>query len=92
MVKLDKPPKSAKVKLLWSDPERNLRVFYGLNGAETTTGMPYSAIKEQRKDASAGLSIGLFYGRPFSETTALYLMAESGVCEIDNFELRPLEQ
>jgi hypothetical protein len=92
MVKLDKPPKSAKVKLLWSEPEKKLRVFYGLDGAESDTEMPYSAVKEGKKDAAAARPTGLFYGRPFSETTAIYLMAESGVCEIDYFELRPLDQ
>jgi hypothetical protein len=90
-VKLDKAPKSAKVKLLWSEPEKKLRVFYGLDGAEPDTEMPYSRVKEGRKDAAAAPPTGLFYGRPFSETTAIYLMAESGACDIDYFELRPLE-
>jgi formylglycine-generating enzyme required for sulfatase activity len=90
VVKLDKPPKSAKVKLLWSEPEKKLRVFYSLDAAEPTTEMPYSAVKEGRKDAAAAPT-GIFYGRPFSETTAIYLMAESGGCDIDYFELRPLE-
>jgi len=91
IVKLDKPPKSAKVKFLWSEPERKLRVFYGLDGAEPTTEMPYSAVKEGPRDAAAAAPTGIFYGRPFSETTAIYLMAESGACDIDYFELRPLE-
>jgi hypothetical protein len=91
MVKLDKPPKSAKVKFLWSEPEGKLRVFYGLDGAEPDTEMPYSRVKEGKKDAAAVPPTGLFYGRPFSETTAIYLMAESGGCDIDYFQLRPLE-
>jgi formylglycine-generating enzyme required for sulfatase activity len=91
IVKLDKAPKSAKVKLLWSEPEKKLRVFYGLDGAEPTTEMPYSHVKEGKKDAAAAPPTGIFYGRPFSETTAIYLMAESGACDIDYFELRPLE-
>jgi hypothetical protein len=90
-VKLDKAPKSAKVKLLWSEPEKKLRVFYGLDGAEPDTEMPYSRVKEGQKDAAAPPPTGIFYGRPFSETTAIYLMAESGACDIDYFELRPLE-
>jgi hypothetical protein len=91
VVKLDKVPKSAKVKLLWSEPEKKLRVFYGLDGAEPDTEMPYSRVKEGKKDAAAAPPTGIFYGRPFSETTAIYLMAESGACDIDYFELRPLE-
>jgi hypothetical protein len=89
-VKLDKPPKSLKVKFIWTESDRRLRVFYGLNGAEPITEMPYSPVKEDRKGAAAPVT-GLFYGRPFSETTALYLMAESGVCELDSFELKPLQ-
>jgi hypothetical protein len=91
IVKLDKAPKSAKVRLLWSEPEKKLRVFYGLDGAEPDTEMPYSRVKEGKKDAAAAPPTGIFYGRPFSETTAIYLMAESGGCDIDYFELRPLE-
>ncbi|MHC4259076.1 MAG: hypothetical protein ACYSTF_01495 [Planctomycetota bacterium] len=91
-VKLEKAPKSAKVKFVWTESDRRLRVFYGLNGAEPTTEMPYSRVKEGKKDAAAAAPTGIFYGRPFSETTALYLMAEQGVCDIDYFELRPLEQ
>jgi hypothetical protein len=88
-VKLDKAPKSAKVKLLWSEPEKKLRVFYGLNGAEPTTEMPYSHVSEGKRDPAAAPPTGIFYGRPYSETTAIYLMAESGVCEFDNFEIKP---
>jgi hypothetical protein len=91
IVKLDKPPKSANVKLLWSEPEKKLRVFYGLDGAEPVTEMSYSAVKEGPKDTADEAPTGIFYGRPFSETTAIYLMAESGVCDIDYFELLPLE-
>jgi len=91
VVKLDKPPKSAKVKFIWTESDRRLRVFYGLDGAEPTTEMPYSRVKEGPKDAAAAAPTGIFYGRPFSETTALYLMAEHGACDIDYFELRPLE-
>ncbi|MHC4500906.1 MAG: exo-alpha-sialidase, partial [Planctomycetota bacterium] len=91
MVKLGKPPKSAKVKFVWTESDRRLRVFYGIDGAEPTTEMPYSRVKEGPKDAAAAPPTGLFYGRPFSETTAIYLMAESGACDIDYFELRPIE-
>jgi len=91
VVKLDKPPKSAKVKFIWTASDRRLRVFYGLDGAEPDTEMPYSAVKEGPKDAAAPAPTGIFYGRPFSETTAIYLMAEQGACDIDYFELRPLQ-
>jgi len=90
-VELSKPPKSAKVKFVWTEPDRRLRVFYGLDGAEPVTEMPYSPVKEVKKDANAAAPTGLFYGRAFSETTAIYLMAENGVCDIDSFELRPLQ-
>ena len=91
-VRLDKAPKSAKVKLVWTEPDRRLRVFYGLDGAEPTREMPYSRVKEGKKDAAAAAPAGIFYGRPFCETTAIYLMAESARCDIDSFELRPLKQ
>ncbi|MHC4638515.1 MAG: SUMF1/EgtB/PvdO family nonheme iron enzyme [Planctomycetota bacterium] len=81
-VKLEKAPKSAKVKFVWTESDRRLRVFYGLNGAEPVTEMPYSAVKEEPKDATAAAPTGLFYGRPFGETTAIYLMAENGACDI----------
>ena len=90
-VELEKAPKSAKVKFLWTESDRRLRVFYGLDGAEPDTEMPYSRVKEGKKDAAAAPPTGIFYGRPFSETTAIYLMAESGRCDIDSFELRPLD-
>jgi len=90
MVKLDKAPKSAKVKLLWSEPKKKLRVFYGLNGAEPTTEMPYSHVSEGKRDPAAAPPTGIFYGRPYSETTAIYLMAEQGVCEFDHFEIKPI--
>jgi hypothetical protein len=90
MVKLDKPPKSAKVKLLWNEPQQKLRVFYGIDGAEPDTEMPYSHFSELKRDPTAAPPTGLVYGRPFSETTALYLMAESGVCEIDYVEIKPI--
>ncbi len=89
-VKLDKPPKSAKVKWVWSKPERRLRVFFGLDGAEPTTEMPYSAVKEVATTPATADKTGIFYGRPFSETTAIYLMAEHGACDIDYFEIKPL--
>jgi len=90
-VKLEKAPKSAKVKFVWIRPDRRLRIFYGLDGADPTTEMPYSAFKEGPKDAVAAPPTSIFYGRPFSETTAVYLMAEHGGCDIDSFELRPLK-
>ncbi|MHC4638516.1 MAG: SUMF1/EgtB/PvdO family nonheme iron enzyme [Planctomycetota bacterium] len=90
-VRLDKAPKSAKVKFVWTESDRRLRIFYGLDGAEPVTEMPYSAVKEGPRDAAAAAPTGVFYGRPFGETTAIYLTAEHGACEVDYFELRPLE-
>jgi hypothetical protein len=77
-VKYSKAPKSAKARLIWNEDTRQWRIFYGLNGQAATIELPQS-------------EAGIYYGRPFSETTAVYLVVDHGSAEFDYFEIKPTE-
>ena len=76
-VSLGAPPKSAKLKLAYSESEKRLRIFYGLNGDRPTTEIPIS-------------ETGIYFAEPFSESTTLYLMMSNGTVDLDHFEVNPL--
>jgi hypothetical protein len=69
------PPKSAKLRFLWNETDRRMRIFCGLNGEEATTELPAS-------------QKGMFLGQPLSESTAFYLLMTNGSIDLDHFELR----
>ncbi|MHC4476263.1 MAG: SUMF1/EgtB/PvdO family nonheme iron enzyme [Planctomycetota bacterium] len=71
------PPKSLKLRLTWSEQSRRLRIFYGLNGAEPTTELPQS-------------QSGIGFGKPFTESTAIYLLMSNGKIDLDHFRIQPI--
>ncbi|MHC4574822.1 MAG: SUMF1/EgtB/PvdO family nonheme iron enzyme [Planctomycetota bacterium] len=75
-VRYSTPPGSAKARLIWNENTQQWRIFYGLNGAEPTTELPQS--RE-----------GIYFGKPFSETTAVYLVVDHGSADLDHFEIKP---
>jgi hypothetical protein len=78
-VKYSTPPDSAKAKLIWNEQKKQWKIFYGLNGAEPTTELPQS-------------NAGIYFGKPFTETTAVYLLVDHGSADFDNFQIKPLNQ
>jgi len=79
IVRYSTPPKSARARLIWNEYRRQWRIFYGLNGDEPTTELPQS-------------KAGIYFGRPFSESTAVYLVVDHGSADFDYFEIKPTEQ
>ncbi len=77
-VRYSTPPKLAKARLIWNEDRKQWRIFYGLNGAEPTTELPQS-------------EAGIYFGKPFSETTAVYLVVDHGSADFDHFEIKPIE-
>ncbi|MHC4800380.1 MAG: hypothetical protein ACYTF1_27380 [Planctomycetota bacterium] len=76
-VRYSTPPTSGKARLIWNEDKRQWRIFYGLNGTEPTTELPQS-------------KAGIYFGKPFSETTAVYLVVDHGSAEFDYFEIKPV--
>ena len=72
-VAYDAPPKSAKVRLVWNEGTRELRLFYGLDGAPPTTPATQKPF---------------VYGKPFSESTAFYVIVEHGHMVIEDVKIR----
>ena len=77
-VRYQVPPKSAKLKFIYNEANRQIRIFYGLNGAEPTTELPHSIA-------------GIYFGKPLSESTAVYIMFSNGRVDLDHFEIKPLQ-
>ncbi|MHC4636944.1 MAG: SUMF1/EgtB/PvdO family nonheme iron enzyme [Planctomycetota bacterium] len=71
------PPKSIKMRFIWNKPKKQMRTFYGLNGKEPTIEL------QQSKE-------GISFGRPFSDSTAIYLLMSNGTIEVDHFEIKRL--
>jgi hypothetical protein len=76
-VKCEKPPVSAKLRFIYNEGARQIRIFYGLNGDDATTELPQS-------------KAGIYFGRPLSESTAAYIMMSNGRVDIDHFEIKPI--
>jgi len=76
-VKYTKPPTEAQLKFVYNHKTRQLRVFYGLNGAAATTELPQS-------------KAGVYFAAPLSESTAAYIMMSNGRVDLDDFEIKPL--
>ena len=76
-VRYETPPESAKVRLIWSEDTLRMRVFYGLDGKDATTELPLS-------------KSGIYFNEPFSETTALCLLADHARADFDHLQIRPL--
>ena len=70
------PPTAAKLKFIYDESTRRLRIFYGLNGAEATTELPQS-------------KAGVHFAKPLSEATAVHIMMSNGSVDLDHFEVKP---
>ena len=77
-VRYPTPPRLANARLIWNEDRKQWRIFYGLNEAEPTTELPQS-------------EGGICFGKPFSETTAVYLVVDHGSADFDHFEIKPIE-
>jgi len=71
------PPTSAKLKFTYNENTRRIRIFYGINGDEPNTEFPCT-------------KAGLYFGRPLTESTAVYIMMSNGQVDLDHFEIKPL--
>jgi hypothetical protein len=52
-------------------------VFSGLDGTEATTELPAS-------------KAGLYFSRPLTESTAIYLLTTSASVDLDHYEVKPV--
>jgi formylglycine-generating enzyme required for sulfatase activity len=77
-VKVEQPPKSAKIKFTYDDPTRRWRVFYGLNGAE-----PANEFKRSQAD-------GIYFGESTSESIGAYVLMSNGSVDLDYFEIKTI--
>jgi hypothetical protein len=76
-VRYSAAPKSAKLKLTYDEKSRRIRVFYGLDGEGATTEMPQS-------------KAGLFFSKPLTESTVIYLLTTNVCVDLDYFEVKPV--
>jgi hypothetical protein len=76
-VEFESPPKSAKFRLLYDENTGKMRIYYGINGAEPTTETPQSAA-------------GIYFSRPFTESTVVYLLFTDGGMHVDRYEVKPI--
>jgi hypothetical protein len=52
--------------------------FYSLNGAELITEIPLS-------------KAGLYFGKPLTESTTIYILMSNGRFDINHFEITPID-
>jgi hypothetical protein len=77
VVSYSQTPKSLKMKFIWDEEKRQVRIFYGLDGAEATTEAPKS-------------KAGMYMTSPFSESNAVYFLMTDVTVDIDHFEIKPI--
>ena len=77
-VRYSTPPTSAKLKFIYNENTKQVRIFYGLNGKDATTELPHS-------------KAGIHFGRPLTESTAAYIMMSNGNVDLDYFEIKPID-
>jgi hypothetical protein len=65
------------MRFVWNEKNRQIRIFYGLNGAEPTTETPQT-------------SKGAYLTSPFSESNAAYFLMSLATADIDHFEIKPI--
>jgi hypothetical protein len=71
------PPKSLTLKLIYDEDTRQVRAFYGFDGAQPGKEMPESRA-------------GLYFGEALTESAAIYLLFSSGSMDLDHFEVKPV--
>ena len=77
-VKCSTPPTAAQLKFIYNQKTKRMRIFYGLNGAKATTELPQS-------------KVGVYFAKPLTESTAVYIMMSNGNVDLDHFEIKPIE-
>ena len=78
-VKYEQPPDSVKLRFIYNETTRQVRIFYGLNGDDADTELPYS-------------EKGIYFGKRLSESTAAYLLFSNCQMDLDYFEIKPLPE
>jgi len=76
-VRYSKPPTSATLKFIWNEDGRRMRILYGFDGTQPINELPQS-------------KAGLYFGKPFTESTTIYILMSNGTINIDRFEIRPI--
>jgi len=76
-VKYDSPPTSAKLRFIYDESKKQIRIFYGINGDSPTNELSFS-------------KAGIFLGKAFSETTATYIMFSNGSVDLDRWQIKPI--
>ncbi|MHC4647420.1 MAG: hypothetical protein ACYTBJ_18165 [Planctomycetota bacterium] len=74
-VRYTTPPNSARLKFIYNEEKRQVRIFYGLGGDEATTELSYS-------------NAGIYFGKPLSECNAVYIMFSNGRVDVGHYEVR----
>ncbi|MHC4345487.1 MAG: hypothetical protein ACYSUP_12480, partial [Planctomycetota bacterium] len=77
-VRYETPPTAAKIRISYDDQSRRIRIWYGINGNAANNELPYS-------------KAGIYTGRPFTESTAVYIMFSNGRVDVDHFEIKPIK-
>ncbi|MHC4755774.1 MAG: exo-alpha-sialidase, partial [Planctomycetota bacterium] len=73
-----KPPKTLRVKLTWNENSRRLRILYSFDGNEPD--MELAKSKE-----------GIYFGKPLTESTAIYLLMSNGQMDLDHLEIKTIK-
>jgi len=76
-VQFESPPKSAKFRLLYDQISGRMRIYYGLDGAGPNIETPQSAA-------------GIYFSRPLTESTVVYLLFTDGQVHLDHYEVKPI--
>ncbi|MHC4645914.1 MAG: SUMF1/EgtB/PvdO family nonheme iron enzyme [Planctomycetota bacterium] len=75
-IRYETPPKSFKLKLTYNEKTRQVRIFYGFDGADPAVEIPES-------------KAGIYFAEPLTESAAIFLLFSSGSMDIDRFEIKP---
>ncbi|MHC4619010.1 MAG: SUMF1/EgtB/PvdO family nonheme iron enzyme [Planctomycetota bacterium] len=76
-VRYETPPTAAKIRISYNEESKRIRIWYGINGNAANSELPYS-------------KAGIYTGRPFTESTALYIMMSNGRVDLDHFDIKPI--
>jgi hypothetical protein len=76
-VRYETPPTAAKIRISYNEESGRIRIWYGINGDAADNELPYS-------------KAGIYTGRPFTESTAVYIMFSNGQVDLDHFEISPV--
>ena len=89
-IRYEVPPKSLKLKLLYNQKSRQVRVFYGFDGADPVAEIPESKVGLPPRLPTRVGAAGVYFGEPLTESAAIFLLFSSGSMELDNFEIEPI--